>query len=96
MTNYFDAVRNKWPSAWDDIETGFILNRTNGYNALIRFLQDAYLSIVESPRVVEEAEFATVFNRIEIGTNEFVSSKFLPGSSGSSQLYKMLLSQAKL
>jgi DGQHR domain-containing protein len=38
ISNYFDAVRTRWPDAWDESGRGMMLNRTNGFRALMRFL----------------------------------------------------------
>lgn len=92
LTNYFSAVENKWPSAWDDKEDQYMLCSTNGYNALIRFLQDAYLSIVSDvPRVVTKEEFNQIFKSIELPKNRLVVTEYLPGGAGGSKLYKDLL-----
>lgn len=93
MSNYFGAVRKKWPNAWVDVEEGKILNRTTGYNALIRFMSDVYIELVDQPRVVSEEEFYTIFDGIDIKEEEFTKDEFSPGSSGSSRLYKRLKSE---
>jgi DGQHR domain-containing protein len=91
LDNYFSAVEDEWPSAWIDPEEGFILNRTNGYNALIRFLQDAYLSLTDEPVVVEKDGFRRIFSSMRIRAAEFTIDRFKPGSSGASELYKLFL-----
>lgn len=97
MTSYFRTVQNKWPTAWNDVEEGFILNRTNGYNALMRFLPHAYNAVVtENPRVVKQSEFDEVFSKIHVQSNELVSDNFKPGSSGASELYKRFLKESGL
>ena len=90
VSNYFSAVRNRWEQPWDRPEPGQILCRTTGYNALIRFLKDAYLSIVEEPRIVEVAEFASIFQKVGLEDADLNKDRFLPGSSGASELYKIL------
>jgi len=95
VTNYFQAVSDRWPEAWSSEEEGIILSKTTGYNALIRFLKDAYLSLVsDQPRVVDSAEFRELFERVEIQANSFTRDNYLPGSSGASRLYAELNSQA--
>lgn len=94
MTNYFQAVQERWPSAWKDNERGLILNRTNGYVALMRLLKDIYVSITKEPRVIEVAEFSPFFSRVEMRDAEFNTDRFKPGSSGASALYRELLTQA--
>lgn len=99
VDNYFSAVQERWPSAWEDSKQTFILNRTNGYNALIRFLRDSYLSILSNEtesRVVSKEEFLKVMNSIDIPASKFISDNYKPGSSGASELYKELLFKADI
>lgn len=97
MSNYFSAVRETWPTAWADDDEGAVLNKTNGYDALMRFLQNAYLSIVsDRPRVVKEDEFGSIFRKMKVPANKFNVENFPPGSSGASQLYKLFMSQSEL
>jgi hypothetical protein len=72
-----------------------ILSRTTGYNAIIRFLKDAYLSIVsDRPRVVEAEEFAKIFDRIDIPGESLTRENYLPGGTGAGRLYNQLVDQA--
>lgn len=93
VSNFFEAVRDKWSDAWNSNEQGQILTRTTGFNALIRFMKDAILEIVDSPRVVEKEEFAKIFERMSLKDADFNSETYLPGSSGASLLYKHLVRQ---
>jgi hypothetical protein len=34
LWNYFDAAKDRWPSAWGSRDRGVMLNRTNGYDFL--------------------------------------------------------------
>lgn len=94
LLNYFNAVRSKWPVAWDRNGDGNILNRTNGFNGLIRFLRPAYLWNTNEPRVVSQSEYAQVLNTVRLGDDDFTSRRFLPGSSGATQLYNTLIEQS--
>jgi DGQHR domain-containing protein len=95
VTNYFRSVSARWPEAWSSEEEGVILSKTTGYNALIRFLKDAYLSLVsDQPRVVEEAEFSDLFEKVDIPEESFTRDNYLPGSTGASRLYNQLMTQA--
>jgi DGQHR domain-containing protein len=94
LLNYFNAVRKKWPTAWDRTGDGNIINRTNGYNGLIRFLRPAYLYCTNEPRVVEETEFAKIFEKVKLRDDDFNPQKFLPGSSGSTFLFHTLIEQS--
>jgi DGQHR domain-containing protein len=54
LLNYFNAIKERWPTAWSATGTGNIINRTNGYNGFIRFLRPAYLNFTTEPRVVSK------------------------------------------
>lgn len=90
-SNYFSAVRKKWEWAWESKDQGQILGRTTGYNALIRFMRDAFVNIVDEPRVVSIEEYFEIFNRIDLNPAGFTSDVYLPGSSGAGLLYKQLV-----
>lgn len=90
VTNFFAAVRQRWPKAWDSNEQGMILNRTTGYNALIRFMRDAYVSLVDYPRIVDVSEFYFLLESIDLDDNDFNNENYLPGSSGAGLLYQHL------
>ena len=90
ISHYFEAVRERWKQPWDSPESGQILCRTTGYNALIRFLKDAYLSLASEPRVIEKEEFAEIFARVSLQDRDLHKDRFLPGSSGVGGLYQIL------
>lgn len=90
VSNYFNAVQCRWYTAWNSKDQGQILSRTTGYNALIRFLKDAYLEIVEEPRIVKTEEFLKLFERSKLTDESFNSETYLPGSSGAGLLYRHL------
>ena len=92
--NYFSAVRNRWPEAWDNFGQGNILNRTNGFKALMRLLKPVYLYLVAPGEIPTIEQFSSVFNKIS--SNDFSSDTYKPGSSGESLLYNTLLTEASL
>jgi DGQHR domain-containing protein len=88
LWNYFDAVRSRWPQAWDATGRGQILNKTNGFRGLMRFLRDAYLHVTGPGGVPKPEEFTkTVFRHIELDDDEFNTENFKPGTSGEVALY---------
>ncbi|MEQ9575558.1 MAG: hypothetical protein RLN77_08250, partial [Rhodospirillales bacterium] len=93
VSNYFEAVADKWPDAWKKPQEGQILSRTTGFNALIRFLKDAYLSIVDESRIVEVSEFASIFERITIKEADLNKTVYVPGSAGQGLLYRHFVMQ---
>jgi DGQHR domain-containing protein len=90
LWNYFEAVRSKWPTAWGSTGTGLILNRTNGFRGLMRFLRNAYLHLVGPGEVPTSAQFAKVFGRIQMVDADFNTDNFKPGTSGEVGLYNAL------
>lgn len=96
LWNYFAAVRDKWPSAWNDHRPGVVLNRSTGFIALMKFLKPAYLSFNKNGQVVTKDEFQSIFSRINLTDDQFNREKYLPGTAGQSLLYKNLLEQSEL
>jgi DGQHR domain-containing protein len=94
--NYFAAVSDRWPVAWNRGGEGLILNKTNGYNALMRFFRVAYLNFADPGQMVEKDKFQALFSRVGIDDEGFDRTKFLPGSSGATELYRMLMQQTGL
>lgn len=94
LLNYFGAVRERWPLAWDRNGAGNILNRTNGFNGLVRFLRPAYLFNTSGPQVVSKEGYARVFSLIKLTDDDFNAQRFVPGSSGSTAIYNELLNQS--
>jgi DGQHR domain-containing protein len=95
--NYFNAVKRRWPDAWNDRGRGAVLNRTNGIKALLRFLRYAYLKVaVPGDLVTEESFYERVFRPINIESNQFVIENFVPGTSGESKLLRVLRGQDEI
>lgn len=92
--NYFSAVKRRWSEAWDNFGQGNILNRTNGFRALMRLLRPIYLHLVAPGEIPTIEQFSSVFDKISI--NDFSSDTYKPGSSGESLLYNTLLAEASL
>jgi DGQHR domain-containing protein len=88
--NYFDAVRLCWPEAWNSNRRGNILNKTNGFRALMRFLRLAYLAVVQKIGDVPTAEqFKRIFDRMDLNPDEFNSELYLPGTGGEAHLFRV-------
>ena len=87
--NYFDAVDWKWPNAWRNVERGFILNRTTGFTALMRFLGILY-GDWGGEEVIATERYREVLKKVEIVEEELHREEFLPGSSGINRMLRML------
>ena len=92
--NYFAAVKQRWPEAWDFDGRGRILNKSNGFKGLMRFLRDVYLQLAtpgKTPyKVPSVPEFSGVFQRIDFNSDDFTTENFPPGTSGESTLHREL------
>lgn len=96
LTNYFGAVKARWPKSWDDAPAGNILNRTTGYSALMKFLRPVYLSRCDKGGILTREDCDEIFRGIDIKDHELTRETFFPGSSGISSLYKRLLLESGL
>ena len=94
--NYFTAVAERWPIAWNQKQRGLILNRTTGYRALIQFLPIVVLSLGFVDQIPDVAAFREVFDRVRMQDEQFSTDEFKPGTSGQSALRKLLELQTRL
>jgi hypothetical protein len=98
ILNYFTAIQNKWPHAWNNIQPELILNRSTGFISLMRFLKNCYLNFAgeDIGKIVSTEEFESIFSRINILDADFNRENYLPGSGGQSKLYNELVEKSKL
>ncbi|MGE4167481.1 MAG: DGQHR domain-containing protein, partial [Xanthobacteraceae bacterium] len=94
--NYFAAVSERWPMAWNSGGEGLILNKTNGYNALMRFFRIAYLNFADPGQMVDKEKFGELFSRVTMDDNGFDRTQFLPGSTGATELYSLFVMETGL
>jgi DGQHR domain-containing protein len=90
LWNYFTAVSQRWPLAWNQKHRGLILNRTTGYRALMQFLPIVILSLDLTDEVPDVPTFSAIFQRVGLTDEELNTTEFPPGSSGQSRLRKAL------
>jgi DGQHR domain-containing protein len=91
---FFNAVREKWPVAWDNPDTGYMLAKTNGFRGLMRLLRPAYLHVAKSIGEVPSTEtFSGLFARSTVKDEDFVITEFLPGTGGEARLFRTLRDQ---
>lgn len=96
LINYFAAIAERWPIAWANSGTGMMIRRTNGFNGFCRFLRPAYLHFTTTQEVVTKAKFSSLFSQVTLKDEDFTVERFVPGTSGASQLFRELLSQTRL
>jgi DGQHR domain-containing protein len=92
--NYFEAVQDRWPEAWNSSERGMMLNKTNGFNGLVRFLRNAYLKVTSPGNVATKDQFKRLLDNVSCDSTHFNTGNFVPGSTGASNLYKFLMKES--
>lgn len=95
--NYFCAVQDKWPVAWEAIEQkGNLLPRSNAFKAFMKYLkEDVYLAIVGEKigRIPTVNEFSPYLEKVKLTDKDFTTKNFAPGSGGQSTFLKILRNQ---
>lgn len=93
---YFQAVKDTWPKAWSYSEGGIMLWRTNGYRALSSIFGRVYRSVARPGEIVDRKDFEVMFKRVKLDWKDFNTDRFKPGSSGESELRRVLISEMSL
>jgi hypothetical protein len=93
---YFDAVQEKWPNAWWNVEREMILNKSTGFLALMRFFRDSYVKSGKIGTVVPKDYYKALLDKTSLKEKDFNRENFLPGSGGQSKLYNQLLEESGL
>jgi len=95
--NYFCAVRDRWPEAWDDVKPGgSMLPRTNGFRAFMRFLPIAYMHAGGPPSIPSAERFLALFRGVRLAGEDFNTDRYKPGSTGERALLDDLVSMTGL
>jgi DGQHR domain-containing protein len=90
IEQYFLAVRSRWPDAWEYTGKGIMLNRTNGFRALMKFFGKAYNYLASPGDFVPERSFLELFNRVNASWDSFTVTTYRPGTSGEVELRRFL------
>lgn len=93
VSGYLEAVRDRWPNSWGFRGTGQMLNRTNGFRALMRAMRYFYLRRGAPGDVVSREDFLAELNAVGIDDGQFSTEAFPPGSAGEARLYRTLVGE---
>jgi len=93
--NLLTAAAKRWPTAWNTEGSGFILNRSTGFAALMRVLPDVYLDLNAIGSVPSVDAFEEYFSRVTLNDQDFNKEVFIPGTGGKTRLYSALASDMK-
>lgn len=94
FSNFFEAIADKWPTAWGRPGPGIILGRTTGYRALARLFGDIYHRVGGMGTVASKEAFAEYIAHVPLEGDDFNSERYLPGSTGQGALYRELRAYA--
>jgi DGQHR domain-containing protein len=89
VEQYFLAVQDRWPEAWDAGGKGIMLNQSNGFRALMRLFGEAYNYLAMPGNFVESGKFLELFKRVKQESSYFTVERFKPGSSGEARLREL-------
>lgn len=84
--NYFAAIENKWPDAWSSSARGQILNRTQGFIALMKFLGPVYRAKRKPNGNLSRDAVEAVLKPVRLKDRDFTIENFPPGTGGQSKL----------
>lgn len=96
MLNYFGAVAKRWEDGWNILTPKLMLNRTNGFMGLMRFLRPAYNSSVSPGLIPSVDDFYSIFEKVGLEPQDFHTDEYLPGSTGAKRLFDTLIDQTGL
>ena len=87
---FFQAVKGRWPEAWDAFGAGFVLNKTSGFRALMRLLRAIYRHQYGPNEVIRVDDVRPILDRSDFTDDRFTTEIYKPGTSGKSQLFRDL------
>ncbi|NPU90389.1 MAG: DGQHR domain-containing protein [Gammaproteobacteria bacterium] len=92
LSNYFTAVQRKWPEAWNKNDKKSSLNKTIGFNALMRIFRDVYLSLATPPsnwsKVFSTNDYYSVISTSNVSSNYFFELD--PTTKSAGAIYKAI------
>ena len=92
----FDVVAARWPEAWNSKEPGFMLNRTNGFRAIMRVFGPLYRMCADGRGRLPRDAVVAAFKKSSLRSNDFNTARYSPGTTGESALAKELIDQMGL
>ena len=88
VLDYFSAIRDRWPEAWNSDARNVVIARSSSYFAFMRFLR-----ILLKGQVVETISrgyFRDCLEQIDLDDDDFLNTTFLPGAGGEGRLLRSL------
>lgn len=95
--NFFGAVKDRWPDAWDDRRReGRMLNRTNGFRALMRLYGFLFRRHGLPGTSIPKAYISKYLDGVKLKDDDLTVENFVPGSGGEGRLYRVLTGDEEL
>lgn len=93
---YFAAVRERWPEAWDFSGAGIMLSRTNGYRALSSIFGAVYNAASRAGEFTGRQRYLQLLRLVPLEWQDFNTDRFRPGTSGEAELRRVLLTGMRI
>ena len=88
INNYFNAIRKRWPHAWND--NGYVLGRAIGFNSLMAILPQIVERINVYDEDISEEEFCKILSKIKLRDDDFSEERFNLNGYGQSDIIRTL------
>ncbi|NTF69434.1 DGQHR domain-containing protein [Rhizobium rhizogenes] len=93
----FNAVKNRWPDAWDDRRReGLMLNRTNGFRAVMRLYGFLFKENGIPGTALPQGYIEHYLTNLPLKDDDFSVENFVPGSGGEGRLFRVLTREETL
>ena len=93
VQNYFEAIKLTWPTAWDDFSQGAMLNKTNGFKALMSIFGRVYTQVASPGQLAPASRFRGRLQKSTLKDADFNTERYKPGTSGEAKLRNELVDQ---
>lgn len=94
---FFTLVRSRWTNAWNDTRReGLMLNRTNGFRALMRLYGHLFREHGTPGTSLPDDFVRHYLKNLPLKDDDFNTENFVPGSSGEGRLFRVLSCSEKL
>jgi DGQHR domain-containing protein len=88
---FFSIVRDRWPEAWADTRReGLMLNRTNGFRALMRLYGHLFREVGVPGTSLSGDYVRHYMKSVPLEDEDFNTDNFVPGSGGEGRLFRVL------
>ncbi len=95
LLNYFNAVSEIFPEAWENRQKKYILTKTTGFNGFVLFLIDLVKISMHNKDPLSKDYFKSYLQRVSNSFDDFVSENYPSGAVGQTKIRDILRSGLK-